>query len=189
MFKEQDPNCVLVALCLSWRKKWKPLVSVLPVNPPPPLPPSLQHAFSDRSKGVLKLTFHLHKILISILLFSCAITYRYSFLIYQWGRRLRANQKKSFHLTQEGCVISTQKFWLNGKHPRRLNVWQLIPSLTSKRVQGREKHVLVGCKHDMFWHQTFQVSNYWIGPRNYLSRCTGHSSWHLLSNCPAIAAL
>ena len=33
----------------------------------------------------------------------------------------------------------------------------LLPSVASKRVHGREKQVLVGCKHDMFWRQTFEV--------------------------------
>ena len=32
-----------------------------------------------------------------------------------------------------------------------------MPWVASKGVHKREKHVLVGCKHDMFWHQSFKV--------------------------------
>ena len=32
-----------------------------------------------------------------------------------------------------------------------------IPSFSSKRGQVTEKHVLIGCKHDMFGNQTFEV--------------------------------
>ena len=30
-------------------------------------------------------------------------------------------------------------------------------SVASKRVHVRKKHVLIGCKSDMFWRQTFEV--------------------------------
>ena len=32
-----------------------------------------------------------------------------------------------------------------------------IPSFSSKRGHVTEKHVLIGCKHDMFGSQTFEV--------------------------------
>ena len=32
-----------------------------------------------------------------------------------------------------------------------------IPSVASKRAHARKKHVLIGCKSDMFWRQTIEV--------------------------------
>ena len=33
----------------------------------------------------------------------------------------------------------------------------VIPSGASKRAHVKKKHVLIGCKHDMFSRQTFEV--------------------------------
>ena len=35
-------------------------------------------------------------------------------------------------------------------------------SVASKRVHEREKQILVGCKHNMFWRQTFEVWSGWM---------------------------
>ena len=35
-----------------------------------------------------------------------------------------------------------------------------LPSVASRRVHVRKRPVLIGCKHDMFWRQTFEV---WSG--------------------------
>ena len=35
--------------------------------------------------------------------------------------------------------------------------WQYIPSVASKCVHVKKKHVLIGCKYDMFCHQTLEV--------------------------------
>ena len=43
-------------------------------------------------------------------------------------------------------------------HLRYFNVAiGVIPSFSSKRGHEREKHVLMGCKHDMLGNQTFEV--------------------------------
>ena len=39
----------------------------------------------------------------------------------------------------------------------QVRILQKIPSVASKRVHGRERHVLLGCKHDMFWRRAFEV--------------------------------
>ena len=36
-------------------------------------------------------------------------------------------------------------------------VFDVLPSFSSKRGHVTEKHVLIGCKHDMFGRQTFEV--------------------------------
>ena len=47
-----------------------------------------------------------------------------------------------------------------------------IPSFSSKRRHVTEKHVLIGCKHDMLGNQTFEV----LRPLSKLS----HQSWKAL---------
>ena len=47
-----------------------------------------------------------------------------------------------------------------------------VPSFSSKRRHVTEKHVLIGCKHDMLGNQTFEV----LRPLSKLS----HQSWKAL---------
>ena len=44
--------------------------------------------------------------------------------------------------------------------------WELIPSISSERGHVTEKHVLIGCKHEMLGNQTFEV----LHPISKLSR-------------------
>ena len=45
-----------------------------------------------------------------------------------------------------------------------------IPSVASKHihVNRREKHVLVACKYDMFWRQTFEVWSRWLSLTSFV---------------------
>ena len=39
-----------------------------------------------------------------------------------------------------------------GKRCKNLVTYSHLPSVASKRVHARKKHVLIGCEHDMFCH-------------------------------------